>query len=150
MSKKNIINERNFITTSSNSENDVIKFYEEYANNWDNRFGDFKSTNHFLEKRFSIFEKFIKINKKNSKSALELGVGTGVYVNKLTKLFNKITAVDGSNQMISILKKKVSKNKIKNVDCLCLNVLDMKELKDQSFDCIYFFGLIEHIVDTSK
>jgi ubiquinone/menaquinone biosynthesis C-methylase UbiE len=139
------MDEKKFITKQSIDESDVIEFYDQYASTWDVRFGQAVSTKHFIEKRWSSFEKVLG-ESTMSGVALELGVGTGIYIDKASKLFNKIIAIDGSDEMLRKLNKKLDKKKIRNVSSIQSNVLSIPEIESETMNCVYFFGLIEHIV----
>ncbi|NBT46892.1 MAG: class I SAM-dependent methyltransferase [Actinobacteria bacterium] len=139
--------ETDFSTKEAKSESDVINFYDEYATSWDDRFGDSFATKHFIERRWHSFEDAIEKCQPKRGLAVELGVGTGVYINRASKLFNKIVAVDGSKKMLDALRVTLEKNNIDGVTLVNSNVLDIKEVNDSSVDCVYFFGLIEHIID---
>jgi len=144
------INEKNFSTKNSKSESDVIDFYDKYAKTWDSRFGNSFSTNHFLYRRWRSFEDAIKLSSPHRGLAVELGVGTGVYISKVSSYFDKIVAVDGSQKMLDELDKKIHDYGIKNISLIQSNALDVRDISEDSVDCVYFFGLIEHIVDVKK
>ena len=140
------MNEKDFRTKASRNEQDVIEFYDQYAEDWDRRFDKTNSTRLFLEQRWQSFENIL--NKSElSGNALELGVGTGAYIERTSQMFTSILAVDGSANMVRRLEEKLAANHIMNVTALQSNVLDMAQLQDASFDAIYFFGLIEHIIN---
>jgi ubiquinone/menaquinone biosynthesis C-methylase UbiE len=139
------MNEINFTTRESSSEKDVIACYDDYAASWDQRFGESCSTKHFLERRLMSFLTILGDGWHQSK-AVELGVGTGAYIEQLSKLFSHIIAVDGSTGMLRELKKKLQAQGTKNVSALQANVLFMPEIADSSVDVVYFFGLLEHII----
>lgn len=142
------MDEKNFITTKSYEESDVIEFYEKYSKTWDERFGSGVSAQYFLECRWNSFVNIFGDANKNI--ALELGVGTGIYIDRCSRLFKKVTAVDGSRGMIEMLEKKLSANNISNVNVLQSDVLDLSAIATNSIDIVYFFGLIEHIIDTPR
>lgn len=143
------MNEKNFESKNSSSENDVIEFYDNYAKNWDVRFANSLSNNHFLDQRFESFKRLIE-SEKNLNTALELGVGTGVYIDRTHLLFKKIIAVDGSPEMLNIFKVRLKFNNINNVICLNSNVISMDSIENESIDCVYFFGVLEHIIQINK
>jgi ubiquinone/menaquinone biosynthesis C-methylase UbiE len=142
-----IMNEKNFRTKSTKQEADVIEFYDNYANTWDDRFLNSYSDEIFLNNRWDSFTNIIKENRIFADIAIELGVGTGVYIERCSKLFGKIIAVDGSEHMLGNLSKKLIQLKIENVETYKSNVLSLSNISDSSIDLVYFFGLIEHIVD---
>jgi ubiquinone/menaquinone biosynthesis C-methylase UbiE len=146
------MHERDFITEETRSEKDVIKFYNEYCADWDTRFNPCDSTDYFFEKRWQSFTNILNSTNFKFKDtvALELGIGTGVYIDRSSRIFKQIIAVDGSAGMLKLLNKRLQANNIYNVAVVESNVLSMPFLKDESVDVIYFFGLIEHIIDVGQ
>lgn len=141
-----MMNENNFATKISLTEQDVIEFYNGYADTWDNRFSDNEATRYFFERRWKCFLDLLK-DDLSGKKAVELGVGTGVYIDRTSSLFKHILAVDGSEKMLLKLGEKLRARGIKNVDILRANVLNMRDISNDSIDVVYFFGLLEHIIN---
>ena len=137
------MDEKSFKTTKSSSSKDVLDFYDEYAESWDQRFGSTESVKEFHKIRLGSFFKAADFTK--DKTAAELGVGTGPYVREIAPLVKELVCVDGSGEMLKVLEKKVTD--FKNVK---LKQIDLsKPLKNVDFkaDVVYFFGLIEHIIE---
>jgi ubiquinone/menaquinone biosynthesis C-methylase UbiE len=144
------VRETDFITRKAFTEKDVIAFYEEYASTWDDRFDKNYATHYFLERRWKSFVHAVNENNVCNKKAVELGVGTGVYIQKASRLFESIIALDGSQTMINILRNRVKKYNITNVYIMHANVVNLHVIDTAYADCVYFFGLIEHVIDTSS
>lgn len=147
------MNEKNFSTSITANEQDVVYFYNQYADCWDNRFGnkDLPSTAHFLARRLNSFLEIIgSINFLSEKRVAELGVGTGIYLEKLSGIFDSIIAVDGSQKMIERLKIRLEKSHLSNITAMVASVSNIPNIDDDSIDIIYFFGLIEHIIDKNS
>lgn len=142
--------ETDFKTKNSLNERDVIEFYDEYASDWDERFGRSLSTSHFIERRWKSFEIAIGKCKPNLEKGLELGVGTGIYLERCSKIFGSITVVDGSVKMIGQLERRMNELNISNVKTITSSVLNIADVPDSSVGCVYFFGLIEHVIDTDS
>jgi ubiquinone/menaquinone biosynthesis C-methylase UbiE len=143
------MHETAFATKKAKSEADVISFYEEYAPSWDNRFGNSFATGHFINRRWRSFLDAVTHSNPSRDMAIELGVGTGVYIKDTSKIFKRIIAVDGSKKMLDVLQKKIDANNVSGVSLIQANVLHIEKVSDLSADCVYFFGLIEHILDMS-
>lgn len=62
-------------------------------------------------KEFNLIKKIIKKYLSKPTSLLDLGCGTGVYSNLMTKLKLHVVGVDRSSEMLNIAKKKFKKNK---------------------------------------
>jgi SAM-dependent methyltransferase len=98
-----------------------------------------------MERRWRSFEETLGTDRGGV--AVELGAGTGVYMDRASRLFKEITAVDGSAGMLGQLQKRLSNARLGNVKTLQANVLSMPTIADGSIDVVYFFGLLEHILD---
>lgn len=144
------MNENDFETRHADKEEDVIAFYDFYANHWDDRFGGSLATRHFLGRRYKSFKDVLDYCKVSCSQAVELGVGTGVYVNNISKIFRYIVAVDGSENMLNKLLLRLDRENVENVSALCRNVIDLHGIGDGFADCVYFFGLIEHVIDHDR
>lgn len=142
--------EIDFKTKKALTDNDVISFYDAYASSWDGRFDNYYATNYFLERRWKSFVEAVDCSHINKSRIIELGVGTGIYIERVSKLFDSIIALDGSKNMIDILQDRVNRNNITNVSTMRANVVNLHAISTASADCVYFFGLIEHIIDTSS
>lgn len=143
------MDERNFETQVVQSAGDVIQFYDLYADTWDERFGDFLSSELFHKQRLNSFLETLK-HAKERKAALELGVGTGVYIEEVAKCFESLIAVDGSANMIQALNNKIQTRHIKNVKTFKSAAENMSFIERSSIDVVYFLGLLEHIVNTDE
>ena len=141
--------ETSFKTKKAFNEEQVIEFYDEYAPDWDSRFEKTLSTSHFINRRWKSFDEAVRSCDGEMTNCLELGVGTGAYLKKCSSLFKFILAVDGSSRMISELTIKIEKSKIRNVKPMIANAVNLNQVADSSIDCVYFFGLLEHSIDTN-
>ena len=99
--------ETDFATKISSTEADVIAFYDEYADTWDDRFQRGLATDYFLERRWRSFAEAVDASGVVCGQAVELGVGTGVNIERAAKIFRQITAVDGSRGMLHALQQKL-------------------------------------------
>ena len=72
---------------------------------------DFLYTNKDYTKETNLIKTILKKYLPNSKSLLDLGCGTGLYSNLITKLNFNVVGVDRSSNMLSIAKRKYKKNK---------------------------------------
>lgn len=143
------MDEKSFVTQKVTSQRDVIQFYDTYAQAWDSRFGEHLSSQHFLSRRWNSFLKLLGKTGR-AEQALELGVGTGVYIEEASLKFARITAVDGSQKMLQQLTQKLQQKNINNVTPLLADATELSGIEAASVDVIYFFGLVEHILDVDK
>jgi len=72
---------------------------------------DFLYTNKDYTKETNLIKKILKKYLPNSKSLLDLGCGTGLYSNLMTKFNFNVVGVDRSSNMLNIAKHKYKKNK---------------------------------------
>jgi len=139
------MDEQTFETRTARSSKDVLAFYDEYAATWDERFGDRRSTSEFHRIRLESFLQ--AANPKKTDCIVELGVGTGPYLDVISPLVQEIICIDGSKQMLDVLQAKH-----KDLSNIKLLQLDLEQpLKNVSFqaDLVYCFGLLEHIIDVN-
>jgi len=137
------MDEKTFKKRQSSSSNDVFEFYDDYAETWDTRFGKTESVIEFHKKRLKNFLELAELSK--DKVAAELGVGTGPYVEDIAPLVKKLICVDGSKGMLNVLKSK-AKN-LKNVNIKQIDLSKPIKKTEIKADVVYFFGLIEHVID---
>jgi len=143
---KRMITERNFTTADTKSPVQVVDFYDQYAESWDQRFKKSSATTRFFDSRWESFLDVLGPWQPHGQ-ALELGVGTGVYIERASKLFDHIVAVDASAQMLNKLKEKID-GEIKNVEVKKCFAENLEDIPCDFFDVVYFFGVIEHIIKT--
>ena len=138
-----MVNEKSFKTQIARSSRDVIDFYDNYAVSWDLRFADKKSTAEFHRIRFGSFIKVA--NLKKSDRLVELGVGTGNYLDMIMPFVKEIICIDGSKKMLDILSAKY--RGFSNIRILQMDLEN--PLKNITFeaDIVYCFGLVEHIIN---
>ena len=137
------MDERSFETRHASSSEDVLDFYDEYAETWDSRFGDNESTREFHKLRLGIF--FDIADFSPGDTAIELGVGTGPYVEEIAPRVKKLICIDGSRGMLDVLRKKTKE--IKNVELKQMDLSKPLGKIDFKADVVYFFGLVEHIIE---
>jgi 2-polyprenyl-3-methyl-5-hydroxy-6-metoxy-1,4-benzoquinol methylase len=100
---------------------------------------------HTTRKAFVISE-LNKINNTISKSAIEVGPGSGVYLPQLCSLFFQVTAVDINQKYLHPLK--VLKAKFNNLEILRQDIT--KKYWPRQFDVVLCSEVIEHVDDTGK
>lgn len=136
------MDEKTFQTQEVSSSNDIVTFYDNYAETWDARFALRKSTDAFHKMRLGSFLNLAGLSRRDV--IAELGVGTGVYLKTIAPMVKEVICIDGSKKMLDVLKEK---NKelinVRLVQC------DLEEKCDFNFkvNLLYCFGLIEHIID---
>ncbi|MDO4571253.1 MAG: methyltransferase domain-containing protein [Planctomycetia bacterium] len=84
------------------------------------------------------------IPQKRPLSILELGCGAGRYAVSLSPLATHITAVDMSKPQIDYAKQDLQRRGINNVTYCCENLLDYIPPEGESYDVIYFSGVLQY------
>lgn len=85
----------------------MLDFYDDYAESWDKRFGETESVKKFHQVRKDNFLEIAELS--TSQTAIELGVGTGPYVTEIAPLVKELICIDGSEEMLKVLGKKIKK-----------------------------------------
>jgi SAM-dependent methyltransferase len=137
------VNEQTFEPQKATTSRDVLGFYDRYAESWDERFGNVESTTLFHRMRLESLLHLARF--RPSDRAVELGVGTGPYVDRIAPLVASLRCVDGAPGMLDVLKRKHSH--LNNVD---VALIDLERPLAQALpdaDIVYMFGLLEHILD---
>jgi len=137
------MDERTFKTRQATSSQDVLQFYDAYAASWDGRFGDDPSVRRFHQMRLASLLRLARF--KPTDDAVELGVGTGPYVADIAPRVRSLRCVEGAAGMLDVLARKH-----RGVPNVTMQQLDLEQKIDGSFpkaDIVYWFGLIEHIIN---
>ena len=89
------MDEKTFSTKESTTSEDVIDFYDSYAEDWDARFENRKSTQKFHQMRLESFFELARL--KKDETCIELGAGTGPYLEKIAPLVKGIICIGTDN-----------------------------------------------------
>jgi SAM-dependent methyltransferase len=146
MSDSPRVNESNFRPQTAASSHDVLKFYDNYAEAWDERFGDQASTRDFHRIRLGSFLDLADL--RTDQRVVEIGVGTGVYLPFIAPHVREVICIDGSRRMLEVLTAKHTG--LKNLTVLQKDL--EQNLGDIAFDAdlVYCFGLLEHIINVDR
>lgn len=85
----------------------------------------------------------IKLNK-----GLEFGCGTGLITFNLTDLFNDVTLIDISSEMIEVVNEKIEKFNLNNSKAISCDLMKSDNL--EKYDCIYTSMAMHHIIDVEE
>ncbi len=135
--------ERDFKTKLARSSQDVIAFYDRYARSWDWRFRDRPSTLEYHQNRCNSFLQVARLEKTDR--VVEVGVGTGLYLDRISPLAQEVICIDGSQQMLELLKKK--HGNLPNIRTFLWDLETPLPNISLAADLVYGFGILEHIIN---
>lgn len=117
-----------------------VEFWDGMSENYDNQI----STKYVktYKKTVEMTQKYLK----KSDNVLDFGCGTGITTVKLSENVARIHAIDSSDKMINIARKKVFDQGLSNVDFKTI-ALDDVELNENSYDVILAFNVLYFIKD---
>jgi len=119
--------------------------YEQSAQDWDSTFSAQALNRYHVHACWRVFQSLFGAEFRG-KTLVELGVGTGLFTDRLAQRFDRLIAVDYSDEMLKALRGKLSRQGISNVDYLCSKA-EQLDLPDGSADAVVCFGLLENIAD---
>jgi len=83
-------------------------------------------------------------------TAMEYGCGTGLLSFPLKDRFAGITLIDSSQGMLDVVREKIERDKVKNMDVLNLDLLESPDCISRSFSVIYCSMVLHHVKDVQK
>jgi 2-polyprenyl-3-methyl-5-hydroxy-6-metoxy-1,4-benzoquinol methylase len=83
-------------------------------------------------------------------TAMEYGCGTGLLSFPLKDRFSKITLIDNSPGMLDVLREKIKRDNVTNMDVLQIDLLEPTADIAMSFSVIYCSMVLHHIGDVRK
>lgn len=83
-------------------------------------------------------------------TAMEYGCGTGLLSFPLRDRFSRITLVDSSQGMLEVLKEKIKRFNVKNMEVLNVDLLESAGEIPKPFSVIYTAMVLHHIGDIGK
>jgi SAM-dependent methyltransferase len=92
-----------------------------------------------------VVEELIATHAAGSATALEIGPGTGFYTLLLAKSVGHVTAVEDSAGMAEILRGKLARAAVSNVDVVNADFRDLT--LDQRFDLVVAIGVLDYIAE---
>ena len=103
-----------------------------------------------LERSGAIAAKMLEMIPVNNRMrALEYGAGTGILGSMLAPHFKEIVLMDSSEEMVEVMKEKISDNSIENLNPVVAD-LEKGEYLGGKFDLIYSQMVFHHIKDVGS
>jgi ubiquinone/menaquinone biosynthesis C-methylase UbiE len=128
------------------STNQVMDYYDRVAESWDAKEGS-ERYNPYFACQLRDHLKALLAGSAGKPSALELGAGTGPYVDVTAPLFGKLIAADVSRGMLAVLARRIEHLGLTNVVILQQDACDLRAIQSASVDVVYSVGLLEIIAD---
>jgi ubiquinone/menaquinone biosynthesis C-methylase UbiE len=127
----------------------VAEYYDGVADSWDQTHGVARQNPRFARQIRDKLRALLSGAAPNA-VALELGAGTGAYVDVTAPLFARLVATDLSEGMLAVLSRRIADLGLGNVTPLRQNACDLQSLAMGSFDVVYSIGLLETIPDFGR
>jgi ubiquinone/menaquinone biosynthesis C-methylase UbiE/uncharacterized membrane protein YbhN (UPF0104 family) len=127
---------------------EVMRHYDRVAAQWDTaQVQDLNAA--YLESRWRSLEPMLH-DYAGSARAVELGVGTGAYMDRIAPLFGEILAVDFSRGMLDVLERKLRSLGRTNVKPVQHDVYHLDAIPDGTIDVALAIGLMENIDEPGR
>ncbi len=120
--------------------------YEESAADWDQTFAAEHLNAHHVAASWRAFRSAFGED-VGGMTCVELGVGTGLFTDRLAPQFQQLIAVDFSQRMLDMLKEKMTQRGISNIEYLCAPAEALSGIASETVDAAVCFGLLENIKD---
>jgi ubiquinone/menaquinone biosynthesis C-methylase UbiE len=133
----------------SNSTNFVAEYYNRAAETWDETHGVGRQNPRFA---IQLREKISALlrSEAGKPTALELGAGTGPYLDITAAMFGKLIATDISPAMLSVLVKRATHLGLSNVEARQADAYDLRDIATRSVDIVFSVGLLETVDDFER
>ena len=127
----------------------VREYYDHVAETWDATYG-VERDNDYFARQLRDRLKAMLTDSVGKSSALEMGTGTGPYLDVTAPLFGKLIASDVSSGMLAVLERRRTQLGFTNVSILQADASDLSAVESASMDVVYSVGLLEVIADFDR
>jgi ubiquinone/menaquinone biosynthesis C-methylase UbiE len=134
---------------SDRSPSSIATYYDRAAETWDRTHGAARQNPRFARQIRNSLERLLSRADRTA-TALELGVGTGPYLDTAAPLFARVIATDLSDGMLAVCARRVAQLGMTNVTLLRQDACDLREIATESIDVAYSVGLLETIPDFNR
>jgi len=124
----------------------VRDHYDKSAGDWDRTFAADRLNPRHVGACWKVFENLLGRD-HGTAVGVELGVGTGLFTDRLAPRFEKLIAVDFSAQMLEALRANLDLKNIRNVEYVCARAEALETVDSGTVDAAWCFGLLENIED---
>jgi 2-polyprenyl-3-methyl-5-hydroxy-6-metoxy-1,4-benzoquinol methylase len=129
---------------TTKQQDETLRFFREYAENWHNKaINKNQYTLNVIKQRNDYVLHVIK-HRRATKTALDVGCGSGDLVCDIARMGIDATGVDFAQEMIDIARAKARQDDLAKAQFHCASIFDF-ELGKNKYDCISANGFIEYI-----
>lgn len=127
----------------------VAAYYDRTAETWDELHGVGRQNPRFARQlRENLREIFSGV--PNGAVAVELGAGTGPYLEVTAPMVDRLVAVDVSEKMLAVCARRLAAAPIANVTLMQEDACELRTIAPASVDFVYSVGLLETIPDLDR
>jgi ubiquinone/menaquinone biosynthesis C-methylase UbiE len=137
------------ISDRSADRSSVADYYDRVASTWDQAHGVARQNPRFARQLRNHLKSLLSRADRNA-TALELGVGTGPYVDVTAPLFARLIATDLSDGMLTVFARRISQLGLTNVALMRQDACNLSEIASESVDVVYSVGLLETVADFDR
>jgi ubiquinone/menaquinone biosynthesis C-methylase UbiE len=127
----------------------VAAYYNRAAETWDNVHGVGRQSPFFTRQLRENLRTLLAQADCNA-VALELGAGTGPYIDVTAPLFARLVATDLSEGMLAVFSRRLAELGISNVTLVRQDACDLSAIDTASFDVVYSVGLLQTVPDLAR
>lgn len=127
----------------------VARYYDSVAADWDATHGAARQNTYFARQIRARLTALLE-PKRGAPVALELGAGTGPYVDVAAGMFEQLISCDVSAGMLAVYAQRIQKSGLQNVRLLRQDATDLVEIASQSVDVVFSIGLLETVADYDR
>jgi ubiquinone/menaquinone biosynthesis C-methylase UbiE len=134
---------------SDRSSTTIADYYDRAAETWDGTHGAARQNRRFARQIRKSLKALLSVVDRGA-TALELGAGTGPYVDIAAPLFTRLIATDLSEGMLTVFARRVAQLELTNVTLLRQDACDLREIATGSVDMVYSIGLLETVPEIER
>src|SRR5262249_13364146 len=138
-----------FDRPSDSSPASVADYYDRVAGTWDQTHGAARQNARFARQIRNNLKSLLSFASPSA-TGLELGAGTGPYVDVTAPLFARLIATDLSEGMLAVFAGRISQLGLTNVTLLREDACDLREIATESVDVIFSVGLLETVANFER
>ena len=124
----------------------VGEYYDSVARIWDETYGVEQQNSRFTSQLRERLRTLLSGAARNE-VALELGAGTGPYLDFTAPLFGTLIASDISANMLGMLTERVERLQLPNVRTLRQDACRLRDIASECVDVVYSIGFLETVDD---